>query len=187
MQGDKIVEKILSDANKTADEILSNAYLKSDETKQTCQDFLSSEKSKLDEILSAKKAEIAEKYSVLLRIEKRKMLLKTKQDIVKIFKQNVLEYILELSKKDTVDLYKKLIEKYAEKDEIVLLTSKKITCDDIEKLSVVKKLNLKVKNGKGDEEGFVLVGKNCDKNLCFKYLIDSVYEENQIKIDSILF
>ena len=187
MQGDKIVERILLDASNTSSQILTHAQEKAEMLELEAKEFVKNQTELANKKMIEDKEFIKEKYNTLLKIEQRKLLLKSKQNLIKDLKNEVLSVLLNKSKKELLNFVELLLTKNASKGETVLFNLEDIEEKDLSTLSIVKKLELKVVKSKGLEKGIILEGKNVDKNLIFVDLIEKTFEENQEEINSLLF
>ena len=188
MQGDAIVERILSDAKNKADEVVLQAEEKAKAIIDSAKEY--SDKKQKETVVKAqeKSQQIFDRYETLSRIEGNKILLNKKQNVLKDLKNQALDVLLALDKKEKLELIEKLIKDNAEKEETVLLNVKGLTISDIEELKVVKSLSLKVEKNKVENQiGIILSSKTCDKNLLFASLIENAFENNQLEINRLLF
>lgn len=182
VQSDAITARILQDAEVKAQEIKNSYELKSKAALLEAQDFANQKKKECKQLAKERQVEIKDKYSTLARIEGNKIVLQSKQKVLKSIKEGALDFLCALNKTQTLKLVESLIENNAEKDDEVLFNLNKVNLEDIEKIKIVKTLKLNVKQDKDLDYGIMLCGKNVDKNLLFKTLIENTYLENESEI-----
>ena len=187
MQGEAIVNRILSDADERAKVVIEEATLKAKELVSEAEIFSANLKNKAEEKASEREDQIIERYKTLARIEGNKILINKKQEILKDLKKQALDVLLGLDKSKKLELIEKLLNNFAEKEEKLLVNIVGITNEEIESLEVVKKLKLDVEKYKGEQQGLILESKSCDKNLLFEDLINQIFEQNRDEINNILF
>ena len=188
MQGDAIVKRILSDAKNKADEVVLQAEEKAKAIVDSAKEYSDKKQNETAMKAQEKSQQIFDRYETLSRIEGNKILLNKKQNVLKDLKNQALDVLLGLDKKEKLKLIEKLIKDNAEKEETVLLNVKGLTISDVEELKVVKSLSLKVEKNKVENQiGIILSSKTCDKNLLFADLIENAFENNQLEINRLLF
>lgn len=182
-----IIEKILSDARVRAGEITDKAELDramcEKQTNQWIEDYFATQR----KALKREAEEVVERKLTLSKLDKRKIVLSTKQEIIGQILDKVLIKLQSLEKSEYLVLIKKLLEKNAETgDQIVFACDNKIGKKDLEKLDIVKDKKLTFCDKTGDfKGGIMLIGKVCDKDLSFKALIDEDKENiiNKITVE----
>ena len=187
VQVDAITNRILQDAEAKAQEIKNSCELKCQEILLEAQNYAKQMQKECKDLAKEKQKEIEDKYLTLAKIEGNKIVLKAKQNVLDSVKQKALEFLCAQSKTETLALVEKLIEKNAEKEDVISFNLNGIKEDDILKINCVKEMGLKVKFDKNIDFGVLLCGKNCDKNLLFKNLVDGAFEELEKEICFILF
>ena len=184
-----IIEKILSDARARANEITERAELDramcEKQTNQWVEDYLTTQR----KALKREAEEVVERKLTLSKLDKRKIALSTKQEIIGQILDKVLIRLQSLEKSEYLALTKRLLEKNAEMgDQIVLACDNKLGKKDLEGLDIVKDKKLTFCDKSGDfKGGIMLIGKVCDKDLSFKALIDEDKENIINKITAELF
>lgn len=184
-----IIEKILSDARARANEITERAELDramcEKQTNQWVEDYLTTQR----KALKREAEEVVERKLTLSKLDKRKIALSTKQEIIGQILDKVLIKLQSLEKSEYLALTKRLLEKNAEMgDQIVLACDNKLGKKDLEGLDIVKDKKLTFCDKAGDfKGGIMLIGKVCDKDLSFKALIDEDKENIINKITAELF
>ena len=135
--------------------------------------------------------QIVEEYKKQFDIEldKRKIALSTKQEIIGQILDKVLVKLQSLKKDKYLSLILRLLEKNAENgDQIVFSCDNKLGKKDLEGQDVVKEKGLTFAQKAGDfKGGIMLIGKVCDKDLSFKALIEEDKENIINKITAELF
>ena len=179
------MKRIINDANLEAKQNLINAKNKVDSENISLQEFILEQKNLTNKEIKKQVNSLKEKYLVNQNIQQKKILLKVKQDIIKSLKQMAVDRLLNMTKKDTLAFISKVLKKNAEENQVVYVLFNQIKLEEIKSLSIVKKLNLKIK--KGSEQGFIFSSSNYDKNLSINYLVDESFEKNQHQIFSLLF
>ncbi|MCD8201328.1 MAG: hypothetical protein LUD47_04610, partial [Clostridia bacterium] len=89
-----------------------------------------------------------------------------------------------LGVEDAVELCESLLVKYAEDGDEIVFASGFPYVEKVESLNVVKERGLKVSFDKNDEidGGFMLKGKNADKDLSYATLLADDRKENETEI-----
>ena len=182
VQSDAITARILQDAEAKALEIKNSYELKSKAALLDAQDYANQKKKECKILAKEMQNEIKDKYSTLARIEGNKIVLQSKQKVLEGVKEGALNFLCALDKAKTLKLVENLIEKNAEKDDEVLFNLNGISEEEIQNFKTVKSLKLNVKQDANLEYGIVLCGKNVDKNLLFKTLVENAYLENESEI-----
>ena len=184
-----IINKIISDAELKAQEISSETEKKAEDLIANAKEWVEQYNSAQQKLLDTELEEIISKRNRLAELDSRKLILKTKQDLIEKVLGLCYEKLAKLSKKDYLSLIEKLIEKNAEdNDEIVLSKDNVLSKKDISSLKVFGTKKLSVSDNSGDFIGGIrLVGKNCDKDLTFKSIIDSKKDSLIIEISKCLF
>ena len=184
-----IIEKILLDARERAKEITDKAEfdraMSQKATDQWVEDYLISQRKALEK----EKQDIVERKLTLSKLDKRKIALSTKQEIIGQILDKVLVKLQSLEKGKYLSLILRLLEKNAEKgDQIVFSCDNKLGKKDLEGQDIVKEKGLTFAQKAGDfKGGIMLIGKVCDKDLSFKALIEEDKENIINKITAELF
>lgn len=188
MGKDSIVERIISDAEKEAENIIAQAEARAAQTVQEA-DLRAERK------LTGVKAEVAQKVKAILdgkaataRLDGAKAELAEKRRVIDIVYKNALDALIGLDKKTSLSLADRLLSDFAEEgDEIVFATNYKYFAE-VSKLDIVKEKKLKISNGKlALDGGFILKGKNSDKDVSYGALLEFDREEYQAEIAAAVF
>ncbi len=184
MEGkEAIINKIISDAEKKASSIVDNAKYEGNllikEAEKWVDDYLKNER----EQLKVQKEEIVKRRLTVAELDKRKILLQKKQELISEIIDKVYQQMLKLDKKKYLSFVEKNIIDFSEKDDEIILSSDNVLSkEDLINLDIFKKNNLKINDRKGDFLGGVyLVGAVSDKDLTFKSILDS--RKNQMITD----
>ncbi|MBE7087006.1 MAG: hypothetical protein E7369_01750 [Clostridiales bacterium] len=190
MSGTKaIIERIISDAREKAKEITDKAeYDKALRERADAdweKEYLEGERA----MLKKECKDILERKQTLAELDKRKLLLKTKQDVVDKILDTALKILTELPKKEYLKFVIGLIGKYAEDgDQIILSKDKVLSAKDFEGEGICKDKKLSASKDSGDFVGGVMLSNPvCDKDLSFKTLLDESRESLVAQITSELF
>lgn len=188
MSKESIVERIISDAEKEAENIISQAEIRAGQV-------VDDASLRAERKLAGVKAEVAQKVKSILdgkaataRLDGAKAELAEKRRVIDVVYKNALEALIALDKKTALALADRLLSYFAEEgDEIVFAANYKYPADVL-KLDVVKEKKLKVSHAKASVDGgFVLKGKNCDKDVSYGALLQLDREEHQAEIAATVF
>lgn len=186
-EGDAIVERIISDGKKESEKIIADAEAYAEnavaEAEKSASEYI------LKERESAKLAaeDVFSGKRTLSALEEKKIILRAKQELVETVYLRAKQKLLKMGKEEFSVFIEKLVSTYGEEgDEVVLPENSPLTVSEAENLPPIKKLGLKVMTG-NIEGGIVLSGKNCDKDLTFSAILESVREKTEAEIASKLF
>lgn len=188
IQGDAIVNRILSDATAKAEDITSVAKSQAEEIVANAQLFAKERLKEAEKISKQNDKKIEEKYATLSKIEGNKILLEAKQKVLEDLKTKALGFLLSKPKKEMLVFIEELLKEHASNGETLLVNVENVNVKDVEALNIVKKLGLKVEENKNKEQvGFILSSEACDKNLLFSSLIEDAFMESQEDVYRLLF
>ena len=188
MSKESIVERIISDAEKEAENIISQSEARAAQA-------VDDASLRAERKLTGVRAEVAQKVKSILdgkaataRLDGAKAELAEKRRVIEAVYKNALEALVALDKKTALALADRLLSDFAEDgDEIVFAANYKYPAE-ILKLDVVKEKKLKASNDKASVEGgFVLKGKNSDKDVSYGALLQLDREERQAEIAATIF
>lgn len=167
-----IIKKILDDAHEKAKEIEDNSVYNNSMLEKAYKDkaesFLRTQKAEL----SDQCAKLIERRQTLAELDKRKLLLQTKQEIINEVFECAYQKMCKLEKEKYLSLVISLIEKSAEEGDQILLSKDGVLVEKDLK-EVLAQRNLSVCKEKGDfVGGIMLLGKNCDKDLTFSAVLE---------------
>ena len=111
-----------------------------------------------------------------------------KQSLVEEVFSLALENLVKMDQADYLALINKLVEGYAEKGDVIVLSENApVSTREVEALPSVKKLSLKAEKTGKFEGGLVLSGKAFDKDLTFRALCEAEKERSEAEIAKKLF
>ena len=188
MDGRAIVERIISDAEESARAIIAEA-------EQKAAQVISEANTMAQRNRQGTEAEVAEKVkgiydgkSASARLDGAKILLGEKRGVIDEIYSRALKQLIALNRTDSLYLAEKLLRKHAEDGDEIAFADNYSCAQDVMKLDVVKEKNLKKSGKPADVDGgFVLIGKNSDKNLSCGALVAQDREEYQAEIASKIF
>lgn len=185
---DKIIEKILSDAENYRSKIISDAdadYEKmTNEARKQADDFLAKEES----LLKAEESEALKRKKVVAALDGKKLYLSKKTEAV----DNVFTAALDRLNNLERSAYKSVICRFIENnandgDTVLLPKNTPFTVNEVLAFSVVKDKNLKVKDGGKFSGGVIIEGKLSDVNLSFEAVIATLKEKYETYVAEKLF
>lgn len=188
MSKESIVERIISDAEKEAEDILSAARVRAAQA-------LEEADKEAARRLAGVKAETAQKVKSILdgkaataRLDGAKVELAEKRRVIDTVYREALNALISLNKQSSLSLAERLLEEFAEVgDEIVFSPDYKFAAE-VAALGVVKEKKLSTsKKGAGFNGGFILRGKNSDKDLSYGALLAADREAHQAEIATKIF
>ena len=144
MQGEVIVNRILNDAKLKANEILENANSKVEEINLEIEEYANKKSNEVATKLEETSKQIKDRYATLARIDGNKIILKSKQNVIKDLKKEALNALLQLNKQELIVFIEKIIKSNASENEVLLLNIANISISDVQELEIVKNLKLNV-------------------------------------------
>ena len=182
-----IIDKIIEDAENRAAEIISVANAEAEKSIADGNSWAESYKSEQNAILSAANEDKVLRRKTVAELDVKKIVLKAKQDAIESVFDSAYNKLCALKKTDYLSFVVKLIEKYAEeKDTVVLSSDGVISETDLTSLEVVKDKKLTVSDVKGDFIVMFIV-KICDKDLTFKSIVNESKSEFVSEVSKELF
>lgn len=184
-----IIDKIIEDAETKAAEIISIANAEAEKSIADGNSWAERYKSEQNAILNAANEDKILRRKTVAELDVKKIVLKAKQDSIESVFDSAYNKLCALKKTDYLSFVVKLIEKYAEeKDTVVLSSDGVISETDLTSFEVVKDKKLTVSDVKGEFIGGVmLVGKICDKDLTFKSIVNESKSEFVSEVSKELF
>lgn len=184
-----IIDKIIEDAETKAAEIISIANAEAEKSIADGNLWAESYKSEQNAILNAANEDKVLRRKTVAELDVKKIVLKAKQDAIESVFGSAYNKLCSLNKAEYLSFVKKLLEKYAEESDTVILSSDNIISEkDLSDLKVVTDKHLAVSAEKGDFIGGVmLVGKICDKDLTFKSIVNESKSEFVSEVSKELF
>ncbi len=178
-----LVERILSDAEAESQAVIAEA-------EQTAAKIIAEANSRAENELEKTKAtaearakSIAETKAASARLDGGKILLSEKRGVIDGVYAEAAKQLAAMDKKDCLAFFKKLLKKYAETgDEVVLAEGFPYTAD-IAKIDVIKEKKLKlVFGGAKISGGFILRGKNSDRDLSIEAMIAADRAQHEAEV-----
>lgn len=184
-----IIEKILSDAREKAKEITDRSLyekaMSEKATKEWVDKYISSQRAELKKDCK----DLIERRKTLAELDRRKLILQAKQDIIGDVIEKTYAKLCALKKEDYLKFVLALIGRYAENgDKIILSSDRVLSVSDLEGSTVVKEKGLTISKEVGAFKGGVfLEGKLSDKDLTFRAMLEEEKEGLSAKITAELF
>ena len=188
MNEQAIVERIISDAEEEARAIITEAEERAKATIAEANTRAERNRLGTEAEVKAKAQSIFDGKAATARLDGAKILLQEKRSVIDEVYARAKEKLLSLGEKETLLLCTRLLGEYAEEgDELVFAENFRFS-QAVSALPVVKEKKLKVsKQHARLDGGFMLCGKNADKNLSYGALLSLDREEKQSEIASVIF
>ena len=188
MSEQSIVERIISDARKEAEGIISDAESKAAETVAEGARRAERNKSGTQAEVNERVNGIFEGKAAAARLDCAKIALKERRTVIDEIYNRALNVLIGLDKSDALGLAEKLLSTYAEEGDVIVFAENYRYAQAVAELSVVKEKGLKVSPERAKlDGGFILCGKNSDKNLSYGSILAADREENQAEIAARIF
>ena len=188
MSEQAIVERIISDAEEEARAIIQEAEERAKATVGEANACAERNRQGTEAEVKAKTESIFDGKAAAVRLDGAKILLSEKRGVIDEIYARALEKLLDLSEKETLSLCTRLLNEHAEEGDELVFADNFRFAQAVSALPVVKEKKLKVstKYAKLDG-GFMLCGKNSDKNLSYGVILAMDREEKQAEIASAIF
>lgn len=188
MSKEAILERIISDAQTAADATVAEAEGRAAEIIAEAEARAARDRQGTLAIIAERSKAIADGKAATARLDAAKVMLAAKRGVIDEVYARALEKLKALPQKDAVRLAEGLLLSYAEDgDELVFATNFAYKAQVL-KLAVVAEKNLKNSGKTADiDGGFILIGKNSDKDLSYGALLALDREERQAEIAAKLF
>ncbi len=188
MSKEAILERIISDAQAAADATVAEAEGRAAEIIAEAEARAARDRQGTSAIIAERSKAIADGKAAAARLDAAKVMLAAKRGVIDAVYSRALEKLKALPQKDAVRLAEGLLLSYAEDgDELVFATNFAYKAQVL-KLAVVAEKNLKNSGKTADiDGGFILIGKNSDKDLSYGALLALDREERQAEIAAKLF
>lgn len=188
MSKEAILERIISDAQAAADATVAEAEGRAAEIIAEAEARATRDRQGTSAIIAERSKAIADGKAAAARLDAAKVMLAAKRGVIDAVYARALEKLKALPQKDAVRLAEGLLLSYAEDgDELVFATNFAYKAQVL-KLAVVAEKNLKNSGKTADiDGGFILIGKNSDKDLSYGALLALDREERQAEIAAKLF
>ena len=188
MSKEAILARIISDAQAAADATVAEAEGRAAEIIAEAEARAARDRQGTSAIIAERSKAIADGKAAAARLDAAKVMLAAKRGVIDAVYARALEKLKALPQKDAVRLAEGLLLSYAEDgDELVFATNFAYKAQVL-KLAVVTEKNLKNSGKTADiDGGFILIGKNSDKDLSYGALLALDREERQAEIAAKLF
>ena len=188
MSKEAILERIISDAQAAADATVAEAEGRAAEIIAEAEARAARDRQGTSAIIAERSKAIADGKAAAARLDAAKVMLAAKRGVIDAVYAGALEKLKALPQKDAVRLAEGLLLSYAEDgDELVFATNFAYKAQVLT-LAVVTERNLKNSGKTADiDGGFILIGKNSDKDLSYGALLALDREERQAEIAAKLF
>ena len=188
MNEQAIVERIISDAEQEAKNIISEAEARATQT-------VSEANEKAQRNRLGTEAEVKEKVKGILdgkaataRLDGSKILLGEKRGVIDEIYARALKQLNEMGKAEALRLAERLLSEHAEEGDEIVFAENYRFAQEVAGLDIVKEKNLRVSPARAAYDGgFVLRGKNSDKNLSYGAILSADREEMQAEIAAKIF
>lgn len=180
---ENIVERIISDAEKSAEDMISDAREKAGEVIAAAEKHAERNRVGTEAELKVKIKSINDGKAATARLDSAKILLAEKRRVIDTVYEKALEKLIALDRRESVLIAERLLNAYAEEgDEIVFAANYKFA-QDVAKLAVVAEKKLKIAlKGADVDGGFILRGEKSDKDLSYGALLSLDREAHQAEI-----
>ncbi len=188
MSKEAILERIISDAQAAADATVAEAEGRAAEIIAEAEARATRDRQGTSAIIAERSKAIADGKAAAARLDAAKVMLAAKRGVIDAVYARALEKLKALPQKDAVRLAEGLLLSYTEDgDELVFATNFAYKAQVL-KLAVVAEKKLKNSGKTADiDGGFILIGKNSDKDLSYGALLALDREERQAEIAAKLF
>lgn len=188
MSMEKVVKRILSDAEQDAEKTLENAHAKADELLETVQADIQKDRQRTEAEVQAKIKSVLERRSADARLESSKILLGEKRKTISAVYELALARLNALEKEDCLRLAGRLLEDYAETGDKLYFAENFAYASEVASLPVVKNKKLAVQSERlALSGGMKLVGEKSDKDLSYTALLEADKDEYQASLAVELF
>jgi len=183
-----IVERIISDAEEEAKSAVAAAEERAEQTRAQALARAEKYKAGAETENAAKRKAILEGRAATARLDSAKILLAEKRRVMDVIYGRALEELNALSQKDALKLAERLLYAYAEEGDEIIFAENYKYAREVAKLEAVKEKGLKVspKTAKLDG-GFMLSGKDADKDISYGALLAADRESAQAEMAMKLF
>lgn len=187
MKQQNILTKIISDAEVKALAIVADAKARADKiTAEASEAAEQAYNQKLAQ-LSARHEEDRHRGEISARLECNKIALRARQDAVSEVFDGALDILCSLQKEEYTAFISRLLRKFANTGDGVVVSSACPYKQEIAALKVVEELNLNVTFDGEFKGGVIITGERCDINLTFEALVSTAKEGKQAEVASRLF
>ncbi len=180
MSVEAIVERIISDAEEEAKAIILSAEKRAEQTRAEAAERAEKYKNGTEAENAAKRTAILEGRAATARLDSSKIMLAEKRRVIDDIYIRALKELNALPKKDAVKFAERLISEHAEHGDEILFAENYAFAKEVAALDIVKEKGLKFSTKTIPlEGGFILVGKNSDKDISYGALLAADREAMQ--------
>ena len=188
MSTQKIVERILSDAEAEAKVLIEKAEEKAAKLQADASLYAENEQKSAKDEAAKKRETILEKRKADARLDGAKLFLSEKRKVVNAVYDEALSRLMELDKESSLKLIESLLKSYAEQGDELYFARNFAYKKEAVLLPVITEKNLIVAEESMDLDGGVyLKGKTSDKDLSFGALLAADREAYQAELAKELF
>mgnify|MGYP000544059106 CR=1 FL=1 len=190
MEGkEAIIEKIIKNAENLAESAVKEAENLAAEKLQKVNDTLNEAQKNLDKEIEVLKNDTIRHKETVAELEVRKLILTAKREVMDNVYLKAVKKIV--NSKDYLALIEKMILKYAEDGDSVIISNRdknSITPEFVNKIALKKGIKLVLSNDyQNFEGGIILSNKKYDKNLTLNVLFKEIKEDTESRLAEILF
>lgn len=188
MGKEEIVERILSDAQAEAETVVCAAKQRGEEIRAAAEARCERERAEAEREAEEQGARIRDGKAAMARLDSAKIRLAEKRRVIDAVYLRALAALLVLDRRESVLLYEKLLQAYAEEGDEIVFSSGFAYADEVAALPVVREKKLAVSQEREDVRGgFLLRGERSDKDVSFPALLAADRETHQAEIARALF
>lgn len=188
MDARAIVDRIISDAEKEALDIIRAAEDKAAKTVAEAGERAARSRAGTEAEVKARAAAIADGRAATARLDGAKILLAEKRGVIDEVYARALKQLNSLKDTDAVYLAAGLLEANAEEGDEIVFAEGYAYFEDVSRLSVIRERNLKLSQKRAAlDGGFILVGKNSDKNISYGAILAEDRENYEAQLGAELF
>lgn len=183
-----ICSAIISDATEYGEETVGAAEEYAENKRKEAEFSAQAYALSQDDLAGKEIADISAKNAAAERMEKKKILLAAKVELLNSVYARLETKLGTLGGDELKAFTEKLIEKYAkEGDEIIVAANSAIHAETVAEFPICKKLSLKVSGGGDFSGGFMIGGKAYDRDFSFAAIVRSVKEQTEAEVSAKLF
>ena len=188
MGKEAIIERILSDAEAERATLVSDAQARAEAIIADANARAEARRAEAEAEVSERARHILDGRAASARLDSAKILLAEKRRVLDDIYARALNTLLALDERESLKLYERLLIENAETGEEVVFARCFAYAENAAMLPVIKERNLKISAERADiNGGFLLRGKNCDKDISFSALLALDREEHQSELAEALF
>ena len=173
MSKQEIIDRILADANTAAETILAEANAKASNILAEADAYAKRETAETERECEAFAKDVLDKKLAAARLESAKIALSEKRKVLDYVYALALARLKEQAAKDPTAVYAVLLQKYAEKGDVVHFAKDFAHVEAVAALPIFGQLELRVSQQRvAMDGGMLLVGEKADKDVSFATLIE---------------